>query len=85
MLRPGYLAGETRVHLRVGDELHYTLEGGKNLPSAWERGIVVVEEVPSMRERPLNIAIVHRYSKATPCRHGGEALADADPKSAKAT
>ena len=38
-----------------------------------------------MRERPLNIAIVHRYSKATPCRHGGEALADADPKSAKAT
>ena len=57
----------TRDNLRVGDEIHFCLEGGKKLPSEWVRGIVVVEELPNTRELPLIVASIILYPEAKPC------------------
>lgn len=73
LVRPGYFGGEARARLRPGDEIHYTAGAGRPSPSEWERGILIVEENPSTRERPLIVAILHRHGKATPVRHDGEA------------
>ncbi len=62
---PGYFCGEARNHLNPGDEIHYTLEGGKKLPSEWERGIAVVEANPNSKELPLILAGYVRYGQPT--------------------
>lgn len=74
IIRPGYFSDETRARLNVGDEIHYTAQAKSRVPSEWERGILVVEEKPNTKEKPLIVAIIHRYSKATPVRHDGEAV-----------
>lgn len=73
LIRPGFFVGETRAHLSVGDEIHYTVGAGKRLPSEWMRGILVVEEKPNTQELPVIVAILHRYPAPTPVRHDGEA------------
>src|SRR4051812_37118383 len=45
--RPGYFSGDARSRLKVGDELHYCMQGGSKSPSDWQRGICVVEENPT--------------------------------------
>jgi hypothetical protein len=61
--KPGYFADEAREHLRVGDTIVYTLCGGSKLPSDWERGIAVVQEVPNSKELPVILAGVVEYPK----------------------
>ena len=80
MIRPGYFDEvEMKEHLRVGDEIHMTACGGNKLPSEFERAILIVEERPNVRERPVIVAILHRWKKATPVRHDGEAVVDDKP------
>ena len=55
----------------MGDEIHYVMQAGKRLPSEWQRGIAVVEEIPNGKELPLILAGIVEYPKATPWR--GEA------------
>ncbi len=69
--KPGYFSDEAREHLRVGDTIVYSLCGGSKLPSEWQRGIAVVEEIPNSKELPVILAGVVEYPKATPWR--GEA------------
>ena len=64
--RPGYFDGETRDRLRVGDEIHYCMQGEKKLPSLWERGIAVVETNPNSNLLPLILAGFVRYSQPIP-------------------
>jgi hypothetical protein len=66
--KPGYFSGEAREHLRVGDTIVYTLYGGSKLPSGWQRGIAVVEEIPNSKELPVILASMVEYPKATPWR-----------------
>jgi hypothetical protein len=46
----GYFSDGAREHLRVGDTIVYTLCGGSKLPSEWQRGIAIVEEVPNTND-----------------------------------
>ncbi len=55
----------------LGDTIVYTLCGGSKLPSEWQRGIAVVEEIPNSKELPVILAGIVEYPKATPWR--GEA------------
>src|SRR3989344_6104232 len=64
--RPGYFVDETRDHLREGDEIFYTLKGGKELPSEWTRGIAIVESVPNSKDRPLILAGLVQLPNAEP-------------------
>ncbi len=66
--KPGYFSDEAREHLRVGDTIVYTLCGGSKLPSEWQRGIAVVEEIPNGKELPVILAGIVEYPKATPWR-----------------
>jgi len=63
--RPGYFAGDTRDHLRVGDTITYTLQGGEKLPSRWQRGVAIVEDVPNSRELPVILAGLVQYEQST--------------------
>lgn len=63
LMKPGYFCDEARDHLRPGDEIFYTLEGKKKLPSAWERGIAVVEFVPNSKEHPVILAGFVKFGK----------------------
>ena len=44
--RPGYFQGEARAHLRVGDEIHFTLQGKMKLPSQWVCGVLYCRGKP---------------------------------------
>ena len=68
LIVPGYFAGELRTRMHVGDTIHYTLYGGKKLPSEWERGVCVVEEIPTTREEPLILAGFVQHPQPTPWR-----------------
>ncbi len=68
LMRPGYFTGEVRNRLNVGDEIHYVMQAGKRLPSEWQRGIAVVEEIPNSKELPVILAGLVEYPKATPWR-----------------
>ena len=68
MMVPGYFSGELRKRMHPGDEIHYILYGGSKLPSEWQRGICVVESVPSHREQPLILAGLIEYPQPTPWR-----------------
>jgi hypothetical protein len=68
LMRPGYFSDEARARLRVGDEIHYFMQGGKQLPSEWERGICVVEVNPNSKELPLILAGYIQYGSPTPWR-----------------
>lgn len=70
LMRPGYFRGEARVRLRLGDEIHYCMQGGEKLPSQWRRGVCVVEEVPNDRDLPLVLAGYVQYDQPTPWRGG---------------
>ena len=65
LMRPGYFQGEVRNRMHVGDTIHYTMYGGSKLPSEWQRGICVVEDVPSAREHPLILAGIIEYPAPT--------------------
>ena len=68
LMRPGYFQSELRKRMHPGDEIHYILYGGSKLPSEWERGICIVESVPSHREQPLILAGLIEYPAPTPWR-----------------
>lgn len=70
LMRPGYFGGELRSRLRVGDEIHFCMQGGEKLPSQWRRGICVVEEVPNDRDLPVILAGYCEYDQPTPWRGG---------------
>ena len=65
-IKPGYFSDEAREHLRVSDTIVYTLCGGSKLPSEWQRGIAVVEEIPNSKEIPVVLAGLVEYPKTTP-------------------
>ncbi len=67
-IKPGYFSDEAREHLRVDDTITYVLYGGSKLPSEWQRGIAVVEEIPNSKELPVILAGIVEYPKATPWR-----------------
>jgi hypothetical protein len=73
VVRPGYFDPARDRGLRPWDEIHYVAGGPE--PSDASRGILVVEDIGGGRA-PVVVAIVQRYPKATPCRHGGEAVDD---------
>lgn len=66
LMKPGYFDDEVRARLQVGDEIHYCMQGGKQLPSEWVRGVCIVEEKPNSQELPLILAGLVEYPKATP-------------------
>ena len=69
IVRPGYFDPARDRGLRPWDEIHYVAGGPE--PSDASRGILVIEEIGG-GGAPVVVAIVQRYPKATPCRHGGE-------------
>lgn len=68
VISAGYWRGDVRDSLRLGDEISYTLGGGSKDPTEWQRGILVVCEIPSQKSDPVVVGILHRYGKITPVR-----------------
>lgn len=80
IMNPGYFTGESRERLHVGDEIWFTLCGNSKLPSEWQRGIAVVEEVPNEARLPVILAGFHRFGRPTPWRVAVTAEEDPIPE-----